>query len=498
MFLSLAKQGIKTVTMKNICSVLLILVSLSLVIGCNQSSEQGPMSAQAQGEGRGNWGKPEKPKFKIPVTVERVERGRMYAYLQAVGSVVPVKEIEIKPEMTGRIYYTRRWMEGDDIKKGEVFATIDDRQVRLDINESELQLEIAKAAVRPASAQLEQAIKDEQFKATMYERGAISKAEYDLATLTRIQRENQYQQALKEIDSRQMALDKLKQELEKVEIIMPFDGVLLPSTQSISTANSSSEGNVTDLTMMNGQMVGSSSVLCRLANIDKVHVALDVPAKDLIEVQVGQDVELEIYSRSGNDYKGTVADISTSLNSSTRTYTVNVLVDNPNHELRPGMFAKARIITKEKLDAVSIPRSMIQLRNNRNVVFVVVPKIMDEIYGATDTIDLPDTEALPLAERNPRQLVMAGKTDQASFATDHPNRAGAGQIPTKEELETMEWIAEERVIEKGIENREKVEVVSGLMEGDLLVVLGYETLTDGVNVNVNIREEDPLALTSLP
>ena len=99
------------------------------------------MSAQAQGEGRGNWGKPEKPKFKIPVPVERVERGRMYAYLQAVGSVVPVKEIEIKPEMTGRIYYTRRWMEGDDIKKGEVFATIDDRQVRLDINESELRLQ---------------------------------------------------------------------------------------------------------------------------------------------------------------------------------------------------------------------------------------------------------------------------------------------------------------------------------------------------------------------
>ena len=147
-------------------------------------------------------------------------------------------------------------------------------------------------------------------------------------------------------------------------------------------------------------------------------------------MQVGQDVELEIYSRSGNDYKGTVADISTSLNSSTRTYTVNVLVDNPNHELRPGMFAKARIITKEKLDAVSIPRSMIQLRNNRNVVFVVVPKIMDEIYGATDTIDLPDT-ALPLAERNPEQLVMAGKTDQASFATDHPNRAAPVRFPPK-------------------------------------------------------------------
>ena len=61
----------------------------------------------------------------------------------------------------------------------------------------------------------------------------------------------------------------------------------------------------------------------------------------------------------------------------------------------------------------------------------------------------------------------------------------------------MEWIAEERVIEKGLRTGEggSGQWFDG---GDLLVVLGYETLTDGVNVNVNIREEDPLALTSLP
>ena len=51
------------------------------------------------------------------------------------------------------------------------------------------------------------------------------------------------------------------------------------------------------------------------------------------------------------------------------------------------------------------------------------------------------------------------------------------------------FIAEERVITLGIENRERVEIVEGLQAGDLLVVLGYETLTNGVDVNVTLREE---------
>ncbi|HQH72817.1 MAG TPA: hypothetical protein PK360_12130, partial [bacterium] len=87
---------------------LLLILGISLVVNCGRNT--GPASsggATAQGGNPGGnaeaWGKPEKLKFKIPVTVQQVQRGRMYAYLQAVGTVVPIKEIEIKPEMTGRI-----------------------------------------------------------------------------------------------------------------------------------------------------------------------------------------------------------------------------------------------------------------------------------------------------------------------------------------------------------------------------------------------------------
>ena len=165
-------------------------------------------------------GKPTKPKFKIPVTVEKVKRGRMYAYLEAVGTVNPVKELEIKPETTERVYFAKRWKEGDEVKKGTIFASMDDRQTRMSINDAELNLQLAKARVDPASAQMMQSYKDEQFKKAMFDRGAISKADYDLAILTRIQRVNTYEETVKNIDSRKMALDKVKQEVEKINIII--------------------------------------------------------------------------------------------------------------------------------------------------------------------------------------------------------------------------------------------------------------------------------------
>ncbi|HOJ62263.1 MAG TPA: efflux RND transporter periplasmic adaptor subunit, partial [bacterium] len=276
-------------------SCLLLIVGISLICGCGSNREPVQSAGTAgKADNPGAFGKPEKPKFKIPVTVQPVHRGRMYAYLQAVGTIVPIKEIEIKPEMTGRIYFTQRWLEGDEVKKGNVLARMDDRELTLNINEAELQLRLAEESVRPASASLMQAYKDEEFRKAMYARGAISKYEYDQAILRRIQQENQYQNTLRNIESRRMTLQKMKQELEKVPILAPFDGVLLPAKQSVST--SQKQGGETDLTLLNGQTVGSGTVLFRLANIDQVHAALDVPAKDLEEVKIGQNVEVEIYS----------------------------------------------------------------------------------------------------------------------------------------------------------------------------------------------------------
>ncbi|RJP32881.1 MAG: efflux RND transporter periplasmic adaptor subunit [Candidatus Omnitrophota bacterium] len=477
--------------MKRIRLFIILLFGITLLTGCGYFSGGNRSAMNVNGTTGGNWGKPEKPKFKIPVTAQRIERGRMYAYLQAVGTIVPIREVEIKPEMTARIYYTQRWMEGDEVKKGTIFASMDDRELKLNINEQELQLKISEARIEPASANLEQAIKDEGFKEAMYKRGAVSKAEFDQAVLTRIQRENSYEETLKNVEARVMSLAKMKQEIEKVAIIIPFDGVLLPAKQSL--VNTQREGAETDLTLMNGLMVGQSSVLCRLANIDQVNVALDVPAKDLMEIKIDQDVELEIYSRSGAKYRGKVKEMSTALNANTRTYTVNVLVDNPKHELRPGMFAKAQIITEERVDAISIPRNLLNLQNNEQVVYIVKEKPAEEVKNATG-----ETRVRPPESRDePAPIAKSVGFEKVALAADQiadttPEEEEIEEFSPAEEIKPAEipMIAERRVVSTGIENREAVEIVEGLKEGELLVILGYETLTDGVDVNVTVREKE--------
>ncbi len=497
--------------------IVALALAVAVVAGCGMFGSGNNKTAASGGKkpGAAQWDKkPEKPKFKIPVTVERLERERMYAYLQAVGTVVPVKEIDVKSEMSGRIYFTKRWKEGDEVKKGDIIAAIDDRELRLTINEAELNLELAKNDVPAARAELEKAKKDEEFNRAMLERGATSKAEYENAVIGRIRQENSFDQAEKNVDARQMSLQKLKQELEKVEIAVAFDGVLLPPDQNVS----SSPGNEADLTQIEGTIIGAQAVVCRLANIDQVYVALDIPAKDLLMVQIGQKVELDVYSRVDREYTGTVADISTTLNSNTRTYTVNVLVDNPDHEMRPGMFAKARIITEEKKDAISIPRELVLLRNNRNVVFVAVEKPAEEIEGATGANGPKGKGGMGKQDKNKpagkelaededsgagAQLAMAGGSDATFSAAANNDIEDATEDEwdeefsdesTEEKEPEINWIVEEREVTLGIENREMVEVIEGLKADELLVVLGYETLSDEVDVNVTIRDIDTDAL----
>ncbi len=93
---------------------------------------------------------------------------------------------------------------------------------------------------------------------------------------------------------------------------------------------------------------------------------------------------------------------------------------------------------------------------------------------------------------------MAGGLEKLAVASDIvPETTEEAQEDPVEEAESEQpqektMIAEERVVTVGIENREKVEIVDGLREGEYLVVLGYETLTDGVDVNISIREPNPL------
>jgi RND family efflux transporter MFP subunit len=454
------------------------------------------------GKGRGaEAAGPKKPaalQFRIPVTVERLSRGPMNAYLQAVGTIRPIKEIEVKAEMSGRIYFQKRWEDGDYVDARTLLARIDDTTVQLDLREAERALELAQQSLIPAQAAMERRSKEAEFAESMWKRGAYSEVQYQQARLNAIQAETTYQQALTTIETRRTQIEKMKKELEKTDIYSQFAGILLPAQPPQASQASAQE---TDLTLLEGTLVGAAQTVLRLADIRQVVVELDVPAKDIDLVDLGQTVELDIYSKAGRQYIGTVQDISSTLNPTTRTYTVKVNVDNPLSELRPGMFSKARIITETRLDAISIARELVMLRNNKHVVFVVQEKAAeDEPASATATVSATAEVAAASGEpagvkpqpSGDRRLALAAVSAASGTVVDPSPPIAAGTVADatdeKEEAPPKVMVAGQREVKLGIENRERVEITDGLKDGDLLVVLGYETLTEGVEVSASTRE----------
>ena len=470
------------------CLPTLALICCVLFLGCDRGwpgkSRHGRRGSQNEGvaEAAGPK-KPKARKFKIPVTVRRLIRGPMNAYLQAVGTIRPLKEVEIKAEMSGRIYFAKRWKDGDHVEEGTPLARIDDTTLQLDLREAERALELAQQSLIPAKATMERRSKEEEFSKQMFERGAYSEVQYEAARLSRIQSESAYKQALTTIETKRTQIEKIKKELEKTTIHAPFAGILLPAQPPQAGQASAQE---TDLTLLEGTLVGAGQTVLRIADIGQIVVELDVPAKNIGEVRVGQTVELGIYSRTGQKYIGKVQDISATLNPTTRTYTVKVNVDNPLGELRPGMFSRARIITETRPDAISIPRDLVMLRNNKHVVFVVEEKAPEE--ESVDALAVVSATAEREKAAETKQVESSDRTDNREVLS----ATAVGGIPEEatdeeEDLLPRIMVARQREIRLGIENREEVEVTDGLKDGDLLVVLGYETLTDGVEVDVSIR-----------
>lgn len=474
-----------------------------------KGGKPGAVAGKGKGGPGGKWGKggPERNRHQIPVTCERVVRGPMEAYLQTVGSVVPYKEVEIKSEYMGRIYYTQRWEDGDIVEEGTVLAHIDDRSLRVDIAEAERQLAVAEENIQPVSADLAQARKDELYNGLMLEKGAVPRNTYERYVLTRIRAENTYNQTLATIETRRGSLNKMKQDLDKVVLKAPFDGMLLPLQSNTQTQGS----QASNLTLNEGLIVGSNASICRIADIAQVVVELSVPGKDIAVVTQDQRVVLDIYSRVGREYSGTIYDISSTMDPTTRTFTVKVLVDNTARELRPGMFCKARIITETKPHTIALLRDLVTLKDNQHIVFVVeeVPDIAsatkaEQVNTAIEEMDRDAIAARVSSATGESEPPESSEEDGKKKPPPPDEKPDPAQIDSathgeiesassEEEVEPdelpMKFVARERTVTLGIENKEQFEIAAGLQAGDLLVVVGYQTLTDGVEVNPKTRGE---------
>ncbi len=165
-----------------------------------------------------------------------------------------------------------------------------------------------------------------------------------------------------EIDSAESKFKQKEGVVAKKEVRAPFDGQL-----GIRQVNV-------------GQMIKEGQQVVALTSLDPVYVDFALPQQEMPRLSSGLEVEVHSDALLGTTFKGKLTAINSMVDSVTRNVTLQATLENPEHTLRPGMFAKVDVVLPEKHKTLIVPGSAISYAPFGDSVFVIETK-KDEKTG---------------------------------------------------------------------------------------------------------------------
>jgi len=207
--------------------------------------------------------------------------------------------------------------------------------VKLDTSSEDAQLHTAEADLELSRADLLRA-------RDLGSRRVISKSELDAA-------ESKFQQ-------KQGSVDNMRAMISKKQVRAPFDGQL-----GIRQVNV-------------GQNLTAGQQVVQLTALDPVYVDFSLPEQYQPQLENGLEVHVRADALPGRDFKGKLTAVNSMVDSVTRNVTAQATLDNPDHALRPGMFAKVEVLLPQKSKTLVIPGSAVSYAPYGDSVYVIERK----------------------------------------------------------------------------------------------------------------------------
>lgn len=265
------------------------------------------------------------PPQAVMVEATKVAVMSMPQSISAVGSVRSDESVTLRPEVTGRIAEIR-FTEGQRVAKGAVLVKLDDSVTGADAEQARANLWLARSKSERA--------------AELHQKGFVSAQAKD--------------EAEGGLRVAQATLQSAEARLAKMEIRAPFSGVI--GLRQVSV----------------GDYVKDGQDMVNLEAIESLKVDFRVPETFLRRVQVGQSLQLTLDAIPGKTYDGKVLAINPLVDAAGRSIVIRALIKNTNAALRPGMFARVRLLTEDQADSMVVPEQALVPQGEDQFVFKVV------------------------------------------------------------------------------------------------------------------------------
>ena len=270
------------------------------------------------------------------------------------GRIEAVESVQLRPRVSGYIEKVN-YTDGQEVKKGEVLFTIDDRTYRAALEQA--QATLARAKTQASLARSEASRTDK-----LIHTNVVSREEWE-------QRRSAATQAQADIQAAQAAVDAAQLNLDFTKVTAPIDG--RASRALITSGNLVTAGD-------------SASVLTTVVSQKTVYVYFDVDESTYLHYQnlarsgqgaasnhLALPVEIGLVGEDGYPHQGKVDFLDNQLTPSTGTIRMRALLDNTQRQFIPGLFARVRLPGSAEFQATLIDDKAVLTDQDRKYVYIV-------------------------------------------------------------------------------------------------------------------------------
>lgn len=379
------------------------------------------------------------------VEIAQVNPVTIVETVSATGKIQPEIEVKISSEVSGEII-SLNVKEGQVVKKGDLLVKINPDLYTSGYNRSVSNLSGTRANLSQADASFKESKSSYDRNKTLFEKGIISKSDWDKAIASYEVAKAAKQNAYFNVQSASATVNEAKDNLGRTTIYAPADG-------TISMLNV----ELGERVLGTQQMTGTE--ILRVANLNNMEVEVDVNENDIVKIKVGDDANVEVDAYLKKQFKGTVTSISNSASSAltadqVTNFKVKVRILKESYQdllegkpdtyspFRPGMTATVDIITETKTNVLSVPISSVVVKSDTTAV-----------------------KEIKVEDPNEEQKGAAPKSDK-KFECVFVKVGDKAKI---------------RIVKTGIQDDTNIEVLTGLKKGDVVITGPYTTVSKDLN-----------------
>ena len=392
------------------------------------------------------------------VEVTKVSLVDIVETVSATGKIQPEVEVKLSSEVSGEIIELPV-VEGQQVQKGDLLVRVNPDIYQSNLNRSQATLQNARANLEQAEATLKEAKASYDRNKNLFEKGVISKADWDKSVANYETAQASRNSAYYSVQSASATVKESSDNLNRTTIYAPMSGTISQLNVELG-----------ERVVGTQQMAGTE--ILRVANLNNMEVEVDVNENDIVKVQIGDSTIVEVDAYLKKEFKGIVTEIANSAAGNltadqVTNFKVKVRILEESYKdllegkpeyyspFRPGMTATVDVITNKRDKTVAVPISSIVIKTDTSSTNMPMANKM------------PDSKPDTVESEEKFECVFVKSGDEAKL----------------------------RVVETGIQDDTNIEIVSGLEEGDEIITGPYsvvsKTLKSGDKIQVKSNDKKP-------